>query len=225
MQVMTKLLLLEDDISLSEIVSEYLEENGYQVVRAMDGNEAMDRVYEESFDLLMLDVKVPFMSGFDLLAKLRSDGNGTPAIFLTSLNSMDDLSKAYDSGCDDYLKKPFELKELLLRVKNLTKRAFFHKNDEKVQIGQDVYFEIRSNKIYKDGACTSLSKKESLILKLLLKHHGSIVTPESIFQNAWDYEDEPSELSLRTYIKNIRKIVGKELIENARGQGYILVAG
>lgn len=225
MQVMTKLLLLEDDISLSEIVSEYLEENGYQVVRAMDGNEAMDRVYEESFDLLMLDVKVPFMSGFDLLAKLRSEGNGTPAIFLTSLNSMDDLSKAYDSGCDDYLKKPFELKELLLRVKNLTKRAFFHKNAEKVQIGPDVYFEIRSNKIYKDGACTSLSKKESLILKLLLKHHGSIVTPESIFQNAWDYEDEPSELSLRTYIKNIRKIVGKELIENARGQGYILVAG
>jgi len=225
MQVMTKLLLLEDDISLSEIVSEYLEENGYQVVRAMDANEAMDRVYEESFDLLMLDVKVPFMNGFDLLAKLRSEGNGTPAIFLTSLNSMDDLSKAYDSGCDDYLKKPFELRELLLRVKSLTKRAFFHKNDEKVHIGQDVYFDIKSNKIYKDGVSTSLSKKESLILKLLLKHHGSIVTPDSIFQNAWDYEDEPSELSLRTYIKNIRKVIGKDLIENARGQGYILVAG
>ncbi len=221
----TKLLLLEDDDQLREIVSEFLEDNDYLVVCAEDANEAMDRLYEESFDLLLFDVKVPFMSGFDLLSKIRSEGNGTPAIFLTSLNSMDDLSKAYDSGCDDFLKKPFELRELLLRVKTLTKRAFLHRSDEKIHIAQEVYFDIKSNKIHKDGAVTSLSKKESLILKLLMKHRNIIVTPEQIFQNAWDYEDEPSELSLRTYIKNIRKVIGKDLIENARGQGYILVAG
>jgi DNA-binding response OmpR family regulator len=221
-----KLLLLEDDDQLREIVCEYLEDNGYKVVCAEDANEAMDRLYEESFDLLLFDVKVPFMSGFDLLSKIRTDGNETPTIFLTSLNSMDDLSKAYDSGCDDYLKKPFELKELLLRVKTLTKRAFFHKKqDDKVLLNGDVFFDIKSNKVHKDGQIISLSKKESLILKLLMKHKGVIVTPEQIFQNAWDYEDEPSELSLRTYIKNIRKVIGKDLIENARGQGYILVTG
>lgn len=220
----TKLLLLEDDSQLREIVSEFLEDNGYSVVCAEDANEAMDRLYEESFDLLLFDVKVPFMSGFDLLAKIRSEGNGTPTIFLTSLNSMDDISKAYDSGCDDYLKKPFELKELLLRIRTLTKRAFLHKTDEKIHLGQDVYFDIKSNKIHKDGNIVSLSKKESLILRLLMKHRGIIVTPEQIFQNAWDYEDEPSELSLRTYIKNIRKVIGKDLIENARGQGYILAS-
>jgi len=220
-----KLLLLEDDDQLREIVCEYLEDNDYKVVCAEDANEAIDKLYEESFDLLLFDVKVPFMSGFDLLAKIRSEGNETPTIFLTSLNSMDDLSKAYDSGCDDYLKKPFELRELLLRVNTLTKRAFFHKSDDKVLMGNNVYFDLKSSKIHKDETVTSLSKKESLILKLLLKHRGTIVTPEQIFQNAWDYEDEPSELSLRTYIKNIRKIIGKDLIENARGQGYILVAG
>jgi len=220
-----KLLLLEDDTQLSEIIAEYLEENGCTIVVASDGQEAIDKIYEERFDILLLDVKVPYINGFDLLSKIRADGNETPAIFLTSLNSMDDLSRAFESGCDDYLKKPFELRELLLRVKTISKRAFFHKSDEKIDIGNHVLFDIGSSKIMKDGDSITLSKKESVILKLLVKNRGKIVTPQMIFENAWDYEDEPSEMSLRTYIKNIRKIIGKELIENARGQGYMLVAG
>ncbi len=220
-----KLLLLEDDTQLSEIIAEYLEENGCGVTVASDGQEAIDKIYEERFDILLLDVKVPYINGFDLLSKIRSEGNETPAIFLTSLNSMDDLSKAFESGCDDYLKKPFELKELLLRVKTISKRAFFHKTDEKIDIGNGVLFDIGSSKIIKEGNSVTLSKKESVILKLLIKNRGKIVTPQMIFENAWDYEDEPSEMSLRTYIKNIRKIIGKELIENARGQGYMLAGG
>jgi DNA-binding response OmpR family regulator len=220
-----KLLLLEDDAQLSEIIKEYLEDEGCSVHHVSDGEEALDKIYEERFDIYLLDVKVPYMNGFDLLAKLRSDGNETPVIFLTSLNTMDDLSRAFELGCDDYLKKPFELKELLLRIKTISKRVFYHKADEKIDIGNGVTFDISSNKILKDGSSVALSKKESLILKLLIKNRGKIVTPQMIFDNAWDYEDEPSEMSLRTYIKNIRKIVGKELIENARGQGYILVTG
>lgn len=220
-----KLLLLEDDTQLSEIIAEFLEENNCAVTVASDGQEAMDRIYEERFDILLLDVKVPYINGFDLLSKVRAEGNETPAIFLTSLNSMDDLSKAFEAGCDDYLKKPFELRELLLRVKTISKRAFFHKSDEKIDIGNGVLFDISSSKIIKEGNSVTLSKKESVILKLLVKNRGKIVTPQMIFENAWDYEDEPSEMSLRTYIKNIRKIIGKELIENARGQGYMLVAG
>ena len=179
----------------------------------------------EKFDIFLLDVKVPLMNGFDLLSKLRREGNETPAIFLTSLNGIEDLSRAFEAGCDDYLKKPFELKELLLRVKSISKRVFYHKADEKISIGNGVYFDLDSNRIQRDGETIHLSKKESLILKLLLRHRGKIVTPQMIFENAWDYEDEPSEMSLRTYIKNIRKTIGKELIENTRGQGYMLVAG
>lgn len=221
----TKVLLMEDDAQLSEIIKEYLEENGYDVRLATDGEEAFDMAYEEKFDIFLLDVKVPLMNGFDLLSKLRREGNETPAIFLTSLNGIEDLSRAFEAGCDDYLKKPFELKELLLRVKSISKRVFYHKADEKISIGNGVYFDLDSNRIQKDGETIHLSKKESLILKLLLKHRGKIVTPQMIFENAWDYEDEPSEMSLRTYIKNIRKTIGKELIENTRGQGYMLVAG
>ena len=221
----TKVLLMEDDAQLSEIIKEYLEENGYDVRLATDGEEAFDMAYEEKFDIFLLDVKVPLMNGFDLLSKLRREGNETPAIFLTSLNGIEDLSRAFEAGCDDYLKKPFELKELLLRVKSISKRVFYHKADEKISIGNGVYFDLDSNRIQKDTETIHLSKKESLILKLLLKHRGKIVTPQMIFENAWDYEDEPSEMSLRTYIKNIRKTIGKELIENTRGQGYMLVAG
>jgi OmpR-family two-component system manganese-sensing response regulator len=220
-----KVLLMEDDAQLSEIIKEYLEENGYDVKLATDGEEAFDMAYEEKFDIFLLDVKVPLMNGFDLLSKLRREGNETPAIFLTSLNGIEDLSRAFEAGCDDYLKKPFELKELLLRVKSISKRVFYHKADEKISIGNGVYFDLDSNRIQRDGETIHLSKKESLILKLLLKHRGKIVTPQMIFENAWDYEDEPSEMSLRTYIKNIRKTIGKELIENTRGQGYMLVAG
>jgi OmpR-family two-component system manganese-sensing response regulator len=220
-----KVLLMEDDAQLSEIIKEYLEENGYDVKLATDGEEAFDMAYEEKFDIFLLDVKVPLMNGFDLLSKLRREGNETPAIFLTSLNGIEDLSRAFEAGCDDYLKKPFELKELLLRVKSISKRVFYHKADEKISIGNGVYFDLDSNRIQRDGETIHLSKKESLILKLLLRHRGKIVTPQMIFENAWDYEDEPSEMSLRTYIKNIRKTIGKELIENTRGQGYMLVAG
>lgn len=220
-----KLLLMEDEVQLSEIIAEYLEEHGCIVVTASDGQEAMDRIYEERFDILLLDVKVPYVNGFDLLSKIRSEGNETPAIFITSLNSMDDLSKAFEAGCDDYLKKPFELRELLLRIKTISKRAFFHKTSEMIDIGNNVQFDIDSSRVIKDGQSITLSKKESLILRLLVKNRGKIVTPQMIFENAWDYEDEPSEMSLRTYIKNIRKIIGKELIENSRGQGYMLVRG
>jgi OmpR-family two-component system manganese-sensing response regulator len=220
-----KVLLMEDDAQLSEIIKEYLEENGYDVKLATDGEEAFDMAYEEKFDIFLLDVKVPLMNGFDLLSKLRREGNETPAIFLTSLNGIEDLSRAFEAGCDDYLKKPFELKELLLRVKSISKRVFYHKADEKISIGNGVYFDLDSNRIQRDGETIHLSKKESLILKLLLRHRGKIVSPQMIFENAWDYEDEPSEMSLRTYIKNIRKTIGKELIENTRGQGYMLVAG
>lgn len=220
-----KVLLLEDDAQLSEIIAEYLEENSCDVRLAYDGQEAIDRIYEEKFDILLLDVKVPLMNGFDLLLRIRNEGNETPAIFLTSLNSMDDLSKAFEVGCDDYLKKPFELRELLLRVKTITKRAFFHKAAPLIELGRGICFDINSSKIIKDGTSITLSKKESLILRLLVKHRGKIVTPQMIFENAWDYEDEPSEMSLRTYIKNIRKIIGKELIENVRGQGYTIAAG
>ncbi|EOI5010721.1 two-component system response regulator DccR, partial [Campylobacter jejuni] len=107
-----KILLLEDDLSLSEIIEEFLNDEGYEVFLCDNAQEALDMAYERYFDLWILDVKVPLGDGFSLLKELRKSGKQTPAIFMTSLNTTNDLKQGFDAGCDDYIKKPFELAEL-----------------------------------------------------------------------------------------------------------------
>lgn len=222
MSVKVRVFLLEDDINLADIVSEYLEEMGYEVSVANDANEAEELLYEKRFDVLLLDGKVPVMNGFDLLEKIRSDGVETPAIFLTSMNTIEDVSRGYEAGCDDYIKKPFELKELLLRVQSLTKRVF-NNQKEKIKLADELFYDIKSNKILSASQTISIPKKEARILRHLIKYRGQIVTSAMFFQDAWDFDEEPSEESLRTHIKNLRKLIGKDLIQTARGQGYTLV--
>lgn len=223
MKQSTKILLLEDDIILSEIISEFLIDCGYEVVSVCDGLEFEQTTYEQSFDILLLDIKVPYKNGFDLLSDLRAQNNATPAIFITSLSSIDDLSKAYDIGCDDYLRKPFELKELQLRIQTLLKRNFSKRLIEKITIFDDFSFDLKNNKFYKNDQEIFLQKKESKILKLLLVKRGELVLNEEIAKGAWAFDEDFSEESLRTHIKNLRKLLGKEKIANIRGQGYALV--
>ena len=102
-----KILLLEDDVTLSETVTEFLEDNGFEVIVAYDGEKASELIYEQQFDLFLLDVNVPLLNGFELLKQKRDDGVKTPAIYITSLNSIDSLEDGYKSGCDDYIRKPF----------------------------------------------------------------------------------------------------------------------
>ncbi len=107
-----KILLLEDDLILNEIIEEYLIFQTHEVITTFSGNEAQNYLYSQTFDLLILDVNVPFLNGFELLKELREQNIKTPTIFITSLNMIEDIQKGFDSGCDDYLKKPFVLKEL-----------------------------------------------------------------------------------------------------------------
>lgn len=219
-----RVLLLEDDPTLSDIMVEFLEECGYEVVSTFNGDDAVDRGYEEPFDLFIFDVKVPAQSGHDVLRQLRESGRDTPTIFVTSLASVDDLSRGYDAGCDDYIKKPFELKELQLRIQTLLKRSYSNPLDEKIAINHEWSFELDKGKLYSQNDELILAKKEVKILKLLLSHRGQVVTHEQITKVAWGYDEEVSEESVRTHIKKLRKILGKEMIENIRGQGYILVS-
>jgi DNA-binding response OmpR family regulator len=215
-----KILLLEDDNTLNETVTEYLEEEGYEVVSVENGEEALDKIYEESFDLLLLDVKVPQMSGFDLLKEVRAREITTPAIFITSLDSIDDLSEGYESGCDDYIRKPFALKELSMRMTSILKRDFFHAPGQRINIDEHISYDIDTNTLYIDEEEVPLNKKESRLLKLFLQHQNQILSHERIYDTVWDYDESASEASLRTYIKNLRKIVGKEKIVSVKKQGY-----
>ncbi len=215
-----KILLLEDDIGLADIMSEYLEDNDFELDLVYDGEEALDRAYETQYDLYIFDVNVPAIKGFDLLKTLRDNGDATPTIFVTSLNDIEDVSQGFESGADDYLKKPFELAELLLRIKNIQKRSFAQKRSTIIQIDKDITFDIDTELLHTGGKSVSLPQKELKLLKHFLKHPNEVVTFESLYDILWDYDETASAESLRAHIKNLRKHLTKDMIQNLRGLGY-----
>ena len=216
----SKILFLEDDTNLNETVTEFLEENGYYVDSVYDGDEAEAKMYENSYDLFLLDVNVPGINGFELLKNSRESENKTPAIFLTSLNSIDDVSDGYESGCDDYIRKPFELKELLLRVQTLIKREFFHSKKENIKVSENIEYDTLSNSLHVDGQEVQLQNKEATLLKLFLQRREEVISHEVILDTLWGYEEDASDDALRTYIKRLRKIIGKERIISVKRLGY-----
>ena len=215
-----KILLLEDDLTLNETIEEFLQENDYDVYPVYDGEKAQELMYEKTFDLFLLDVNVPIINGFELLKQKREDGVQTPAIYITTLNSIDSLEDGYKSGCDDYIRKPFALKELLFRIENILKRGYFHNTNTKIKIQKDIEYDTSSNILYIQDKEVSLSSKESTLLKLFLQHKNELISHVLIYDTLWQYEETPSESSLRTYIKNLRKIMGKEKIVSIKKLGY-----
>jgi DNA-binding response OmpR family regulator len=217
---MAKILLLEDDSNLNETISEFLEEHGHEVISTYDGYEAQEKLYESNYDLLLLDVNTPYIDGFSLLKEVRSQEVLSPAIFITSLASVDDLEQGFNAGCDDYIRKPFILKELLIRVETLLKRNFFHKDKTFIYIAKNIDYDIKNNMLIIDKKPRSLGKKESLLLKLFVKSEGEVLAHERIYTHLWDFDEVASDTALRTYIKNLRKIIGKESIVSIKKQGY-----
>lgn len=213
-----KILLLEDDLILNEIVEEFLQSLGYDVTVAFDGMMASELIYDENFDLMILDVNVPNMTGFEFLQSLRENNITTPAIFTTSLDSVEDVEEGFKAGADDYLKKPFELKELELRINNI--KRLLHMEDDELVIGDGIKFNSKLNYINNNSIQTKLPLKEAQILKYLLKNRNRCVSQDELSSNIWTFEDSPTSSTIRTYIKNIRKIVGEEYIETIKGVGY-----
>ncbi len=215
-----KILLLEDDIALADIISEYLTDNNFELETVYDGEEALSAAYETRYDLYIFDVNVPAIKGFDLLKMLRENGDTTPTIFVTSLNDIEDVSKGFESGADDYLKKPFELAELLLRIKNIQKRAFTQQRSTIIQISKDVTFDIDTELLHTEKGDISLPQKELKLLKHFLQHPNEVVTLENLYEVLWDYDENGSSESLRAHIKNLRKQLTQDMIQNLRGVGY-----
>ena len=214
-----KILLLEDDLPLHETIKQFLEHNGYTIFSAFDALEAKDILYEESIDLMLLDIKVPYQNGFDFLLEAREDGNESPAVFITSLNSVEDVTRGFDVGCDDYIRKPFALKELKARVEVLIKRHFGTVLSE-IDLKNGYSFDIKTISLSKNGVRVALKNKELILLSLFLQHHNKLLTYEEIFQKLWSYHETPSHGSLRAYVNTLRQYFGKESIETVKHKGY-----
>jgi len=215
-----KILLLEDDLMLSEVIVEHLEAYDYNLTTCFDGIEAEEIIFEEKFDLLLLDVNVPLLNGFELLKNLRKAGNSTPTIFITSMNSSEDVLEGFELGANDYLKKPFEMLELKARIDNI-KRQFKIDSSTMVNISTTQAYDVSRHLLVVEGKKIKLSKKEGEFLAYFLQHRGEVLSADKLMVNLWSYDTAPSGATLRTYIKSLRKYLGEDAISTIRGVGYV----
>lgn len=216
------ILLLEDDQQLSDTIKQFLNYQGYDVFCAYDGLQAQNIVYEKHIDLMLLDIKVPQQNGFDFLQGLRNNGVQTPAVFITSLNSVEDVTRGFDIGCDDYIRKPFALKELLVRIEALLRRRY-STHEKKITLSDGFLFDIKENLLTKDNQRVPLKTKEAKLLSLFLECPNELLNYDKIFERLWDYDEEPSAGSLRAYVKTVRSFLGKDNIETIKNIGYRFV--
>lgn len=211
-----KILLLEDDVILQEIIEEFLLESGYEVESFFDGEKALDAIAENPYDMLLLDVNVPNIDGFEILAYLRDIGNTTPAIYITSLAGINDLKKGFDLGADDYLRKPFELEELKARVEHIVR---IYRLQEEIEF-DGMKFVPKAHQIYVEDKVIEMRQKEAQVLEYFIRNSGKIISCDEIIENVWDDEHMPAHATIRTYIKNLRKMFTKEYFDNIKGEGY-----
>ena len=214
-----KILLLEDDVILNEIIEEFLLSLNYDVITAFDGFLAEELIYEESFDLLLFDVNIPNITGFELLKNIRQNNINIPIIFITSRHTADDVKIGFNSGCDDYIKKPFELSELQLRIENI-KRLRQIDNHGQIKIDNDTFYNYEKKVIIRNNEEFNLSKIESKILEYFLKNKNKAISIDEISVNNWLYDEMPESTTIRTYIKNLRKKLNDETITTLKGIGY-----
>ena len=211
-----KILLLEDDVILQEIIEEFLIENKYEVESYFDGEKALDAIGAHRYDMLLLDVNVPNIDGFEILSYLREIGNTTPAIYITSLSGINDLKKGFDLGADDYLKKPFELEELKARIEHIIR---LYRLQEEIEF-DGMIFIPKAHQIRMDEKVIEMRQKEAQVLEYFMRNEGKIISCDEIIENVWDDENIPAHATIRTYIKNLRKMFDKEYFDNIKGEGY-----
>jgi DNA-binding response OmpR family regulator len=215
---MIKILLLEDDYLYKISIKEFLEELDFHVDDFENGDEALDSIFENTYDLLLLDIRVPGMDGFSLLEYIRNAKFDIPVIILTSLTDIKDLSKGYELGCNDYIRKPFDMIELKFRIEQLIKKSFSI-NEEMVILPDLFKFDVNKSILYKDGNQIDLTHKEAELVTLLIQNRSFFVSIETLHERIWENK-EISYADIRMCIKRIREKTGKDFIKTKRFVGY-----
>ena len=218
---MYKILILEDDTLFANTLEDFLTCEEFIVNIAKDGEEALSLNYENNYDLYIFDINVPKINGLELLKLLRQNSDSTPTIFLTSYKDKDTLKDAFLKGCDDYIKKPVDLDELLFRIKAVLKRN--KKEFEQITLGNNIVFNPVSKRVFEDEVDMNLPIKVLEMLELFLENRNEIVTKEMIISKLWSASQSYSEGSIRVYINQLKKLFeNKEAIINVKGIGYKL---
>jgi DNA-binding response OmpR family regulator len=208
----SKILLLEDDRVLSATIVEILQDAGYSVDLANDGEEAAELCYDNNYELYIFDINVPEINGIELLKDLRYSGDDTPTIYITALVDLDSITKAFEAGAEDYLKKPFFPQELLLRVDSKLKG-----NKQNIIVYKMIEYYPSTKEVYKDGKIISLGSVQIRLFDSLMQNIGKLTLKETLL----DLLEQPSNTALRVAMAKLKQKLEID-ITNVRGLGYIL---
>lgn len=221
-----RLLVVEDDEHLAAQLVRGLQEEGYQVDRAADGEEALLFARDREYEVIILDRKLPLLSGDRVLARLREEGCDVPILLLTALDSVDDRVEGLTSGADDYVCKPFAFAELLARIQVLQRRRGQAAKPFLLR-GGDLVMDLSSHEVKYKNQPVELTPREFRMLELFLRRAGQLIPRERLAEHVWDEPWEVQDNTIDVHVKNLRKkiepLFGKRVLQTVRGLGYKLV--
>ena len=222
--IMLKILIAEDDRELRQLFSHVLTRNGYAVKSVSNGKEALDAMDNDYFDLVITDIMMPVLDGYELVRQLRDTGNITPVLMITAKDAFDDMNQGFVSGTDDYMVKPVNVNEMLLRVKALLRRAQMI-NDRRQVVGNTV-MELDSLTVTTDTESMVLPQKEFMLLYKMLSYPGKIFTRNQLMDEIWGYDNESDTHTVDVHIGRLRERFRNNTdfkIVTMRGVGYKVV--
>ncbi|MBD3182652.1 response regulator [Candidatus Poribacteria bacterium] len=202
---MEKIFVVEDDPAHLLALEDNLEYANYEVTTAKTGHEALKILEKESFDLIILDIMLPYINGFEVCQHLRKSGDDTPIIMLTAKVQEQDRVQGLDIGADDYVTKPFSMAELLARIRAVLRRFKLQTRLLEQYSFGDMEFDFKKYEARKDGVNLDISSREFQILKMLITHEGEVVTRDDIIGEIWGYDDFPTERTIDTHIARLRQ--------------------
>lgn len=219
-----KILVVEDEKDLNSVITRHLKKNNFSVDSVFDGEEAFNFLEYENYDLVILDIMMPKLNGYEVIKKLRTKQNETPVLMLTAKDNIEDKVKGLDLGADDYLVKPFDFNELLARIRAIIRRKYGNSSNQ-LSI-DDLVLNISKKTVTRDGISIELTGKEYEILEYLMQNKGHILSREQIREHVWDFDYDGESNVIDVLIKNIRrkidKLDSKSLITTKRGLGYVI---
>jgi DNA-binding response OmpR family regulator len=220
-----RVLLVEDEHKISTYVKRRLEESGYAVDSVFNGRDALDWADATSYDLIILDIMLPIVDGVTVCRELRQRGDVTPVLMLTARGEVDDRVDGLDAGADDYLAKPFAMKELLARLRALTRRSSNHPASPILSFA-DLSLDTRTHQVRRAGHLIPLAIKEFSVLECLLREPERVLSRTQIAAHVWSYDTFNQSNVVDVYIRNLRRKIDdpfeKKLIQTVRGVGYRL---
>jgi len=213
-----KILLLEDDVMLNDAIVEFLQMHNHEVIPFFEGNAALECIKKEQFDLLILDINVPNIDGLKFLEILQQEKIQTPAIFISAMRGMEEIAKAYELGCYDYLKKPFHLPELLLHIQKIDQLLGI-RDKQHIRLSYRYSFDKASDTLLFDQVPVPLTKRQMEIIRLLAIHQGNVVDFEMLRHYIWN-DAIIDNATIRAEVSRLKKSLKEDFIVNIRGLGY-----